>query len=250
MKKILSLLAVVLLGAGAVSAQFMCSEQGTVFTYTMTNYESTENPTDEYTSTVEAVDTDASGVISARIVEAHKVQGNIFGAEMKTYSTYTYNPATELTILVMSSADDAKKELVDMIVESARMGGQPVSDSQIEELSNAIRVKGDLSLELPATPDPAAKVANKSLKMSLGPQTFSTSLWNIKYEGFEDVEVPAGKFENCMKVSFELKQTSPEATEKKYCTAWFAKGIGIVKSIDADKKGKVLGEEVLKSIKK
>lgn len=250
MKKYIVIIAAALLGTVTASAQYMCAEQGTVLTYMVTNHESSENPTEEYTSTVETVSTDASGVVLARMVDAHKIPGNPFGAEMKSYSTYHYNPANELTILIMSSADDAKKEFVDMVIESVRMSGQPVSDSKLEELNNAIRVKGDLSLELPATPDPAAKVANKTLKMSLGPQTFSSSLWNVKYEGFEDVEVPAGKFEQCMKISFELKQTSPEGTDKKYCTAWFAKGIGTVKSIDTDKKGKVLAEDVLKSIKK
>ncbi|MCD4722720.1 MAG: hypothetical protein K8S13_23115 [Desulfobacula sp.] len=49
-------------------------------------------------------------------------------------------------------------------------------------------------------------------------------------EGFEDVEVPAGKFDNCMKVKAEFS-TEPDDTEY----WWWAKGIGEVKSVDCER---------------
>ncbi len=249
MKNIAALCAALVMGCGAASAQYLCQEQGTVMTYTETANRDGKSESADYTSTVISVETGADGVISTRLEELHKVPGNEL-AEIKSYSGYTYNPATGLTVDQMLSGTDYKDMMMNMMIEGARAAGQNVSESDIANLDKAIRVKGDLFLNLPAEPDPSAKVPNQAIKLNIETMSMSMNLWEVKYLGYEDLEVPAGKFDQCMKVSYVVKTTTPESNEKNYCTEWFAKGVGSVKSVTADKKGNVQSETVLKEIKK
>lgn len=248
MKKIATAIALLLCAATA-SAQYLCTEQGTVFTYAETATIDDKTTTTDYTATVESVSTADNGVVTARMLSVRKVPGNDF-AEIKTYSSYTYNPESKLSVYIPMTADDFKNDFITSMVDMARSQGQNVTDSDIAELDKAIRVKGELALELPETPDTAAKIPNKSLKMSVATQTMSFNLWEAKYLGFETVTVPAGTYENCFKMSYVQKVNSPEGVEKTYCTSWFAKGIGEVKTIEADKKGNVKTTTELKSIGK
>ena len=48
----------------------------------------------------------------------------------------------------------------------------------------------------------------------------------IEVEGFEDIEVPAGKFQECLKIRIKTKWDSG----KEYVEyVWLAKGVGLVK---------------------
>ncbi|MDE6120519.1 MAG: DUF3108 domain-containing protein, partial [Muribaculaceae bacterium] len=64
------------------------------------------------------------------------------------------------------------------------------------------------------------------------------------YKGFEEVETPAGKF-NCVKVEFQRKEAMGGPVVTNNITRWYAQGIGMVKMISADKKGKINAETVL-----
>ena len=173
----------------------------------------------DQTTTVEEVTTAENGVVSARLLTVQKIPGNDF-AEIKSYSSYTYDPATQLTVFIPMTAEDFKNDFINTMVEMARSQGQNVTDSDIAELDKAIRVKGELSLELPEAPDTTAKIPNKSLKMSIATQTMSFNIWEAKYLGFETVTVPAGTYENCFKMSYVQKINTPEGVEKNYCTSW------------------------------
>lgn len=250
MKSIITLCAAVILGCGASMAQYMCRQQGTVLTYTEAATVEKETISEDFTATVISVETDDMGLLINRIEEVHKVPGNAL-AEVKNYNGFTFNPATSLTTYDMMSGDDFKAQLLDMIKMSAEAAGQFVSDSDMAELKKSVRVSGDLSLPLPGDPDLLSqKVANQSIKVNIATQSMSMNLWEVKYLGYEDVEVPAGKFEQCLKVSYVIRQTSPEGNEKQYVTEWYAKEVGVVKSVNADKKGNVVAEQVLKSIQK
>ncbi|MCM1066595.1 MAG: hypothetical protein NC418_03360 [Muribaculaceae bacterium] len=250
MKKLIVAMLALVGAAGMASAQYLCTEQGTVFVFSEKAQDAEGKDYEaDYKTTVESVSTDADGLVSTRLRSVHKVPGNDL-AEIVGYSGYTYNPADQLTVYIALTGEDYKKMIIDMIVDAARSAGQAVGESDIAELEKSFRVKGDLTLPLPENPDPAAKVPNKSIKISAGPQTMSMNLWEAKYQGFETVTVPAGTFENCLKVTYVQKINSPEGVEKKWCTSWFAKGYGEVKSTEADKKGNIKGETVLKEVKK
>lgn len=249
MKKIVITLAAIACCTAAASAQYMCTEQGTVLTYTETAVHDGQELTVDSKSTVIEVTTDANGVITSRFENIQGVPGNDL-AEIKSYSSATYDPATGLTTDIVLTGDSWRDAILDLIVEAARSQGANVSDSDIEKLRGAIRTKGEITLPIPAEPVEGDVIPKSSIKMTVETQTMTMNLWEGKYLGYETVEVPAGTFENCVKVSYVRKSSSPEGNEKVWVTDWFAKGIGSVKTIEADKKGKQTGSTVLKSIKK
>jgi hypothetical protein len=71
---------------------------------------------------------------------------------------------------------------------------------------------------------------------------------NRKVEAVENLTTPAGTFE-CYKISFDVA-TKMMINVKSKGVEWFAKGIGMVKNETYDSNGKLLGSNVLTSIKK
>lgn len=53
-------------------------------------------------------------------------------------------------------------------------------------------------------------------------------------EGIENVTVPAGTFNDCLKIKIKVTLTSPEETEIEEITMFFAKGVGMVKEISQE----------------
>ena len=204
-KAIAALVVLMSMGATAASAQYMCSKQGTVFTYLEKVLEGEQKGEIESVTTVISVSS-ADGIETSVLEEVQKISDFV---ELKTSNSYTYNPETGLTVYNMLEGEEYKKTIINMLVDAARATGTPVSDSNIAELDKSITTKGALVLDLPAEADPATKIPNKSLKLNMGPTQMSMNLWDTKYAGYEDVEVPAGKFENCLKVTYVLKTTSP-----------------------------------------
>ena len=69
--------------------------------------------------------------------------------------------------------------------------------------------------------------------------TMSMNFWEGKNLGTESVTTEAGTFD-CVKISYVQRTSSPGGNEKRNVTEWYAKGIGLVRSIDTDKKGNIL----------
>lgn len=249
MKKITALGMAIMLGCVAASAQYMCTEAGTVMKFKSTSEVDGKQVENSSTETVDSVWTDADGLENVRILTIEKVPGNDF-AEIKTYSYYSYNPADKLTIYKMMTGDEYKRVMLNQIEEEVRAQGQVLSADDRAKIEDGFRVKGELDLNLPAEIDPAAKVPNRTIKISMGTMTMSMSLWEVKYAGFESVTVPAGTYEDCLKVTYVFKMNTPAGVEKSYATSWFAKGLGEIKTVMADKKGNVKSEGVLESISK
>lgn len=249
MKYFAILCAALIAGCGMASAQYVNLEPGTVLTYTETAKVEKDTYTSDFTSTVADVTTGEDGVVSVTLNEVHKVPGNDL-AEVKATDFYTYNPADGLTTHYVLRGEDYKNQIIDFMIQAANSQGQYPTDSQIDELRKEFKVKGDLVLPLPANVTDDAKIANSSVKINAGTTSMSMNLWEGKYLGKESVEVPAGNFDDCEKVSFVLKTTSPQGNERKTITTWYAKGVGVVKQVSTDKKGTELESTLLKSIKK
>jgi hypothetical protein len=90
------------------------------------------------------------------------------------------------------------------------------------------------------------KIAFSSSGMTMMNMTFSLS--NRKVESVESVTTPAGTFE-CYKITFDVA-TKMMINVKTKGAEWYAKGVGLVKSETYDSNGKLLGSNVLASIKK
>lgn len=82
-----------------------------------------------------------------------------------------------------------------------------------------------------------------------------TGAGSIRLESVEDVQVPAGKFNGCLKFSTSSENKKDDGSyEKDDYTAWLAQGVGIVKEIsiateyDAETKEMSVSEETLQLV--
>lgn len=90
------------------------------------------------------------------------------------------------------------------------------------------------------------KISFSSGGMTVMNMTFNVS--NRKVEAVENLTTPAGTFE-CYKISFDMA-TKMMVNVKTKGVEWYAKGVGMVKSESYSTDGKLLGSNVLTSIKK
>ncbi|RLD72009.1 MAG: hypothetical protein DRJ10_19000 [Bacteroidetes bacterium] len=90
----------------------------------------------------------------------------------------------------------------------------------------------------------AIKISNSGVKI----MTMTVNVTNRKVEGFEKITTPAGTFD-CVKISFdsEMKMIFKIKTSS---IQWFCKDIGVVKSENYNKKGKLDGSTMITKITK
>lgn len=236
----------VLAGCASASAQYFPTVKGTVLSSTATAVE--EKHTSTSVSTVEESATDGAGVITVRIKAVESSPEGGFGG-ITSYTNCSYNPADSVTTIVMQTAEDFKEMICDILKKGAESQGQYVSDTDMNDLRKKMKVKGEIVLKLSPGMTEGTKLPNQTLRMDMGEARMTMNLWEGKVLGKESVEVPAGKYDDCLKISYVIRQTSPDGTQKQYITEWYAEGVGSVKQVLTDKKGKVLGEQVLDSVK-
>lgn len=246
MKKYLLIASALFLGCFAASAQYMPSEKGTVLTYKSSDVES--NKEDTYHARVTDVVTADNGVVTATVVETHKVEGTAFG-ELDQTTTFSYDPATEVTTNTLLTADEFKRVTLLSIREMLSQSGQFVSDQQMAELENSFKPKGDMEVPIPAKVADEEAFANSAIRASFMGMSVGVKIVKGKYLGYEEIEVPAGKF-NCVKLTYTLAYIGQGAEPDKKITSWYAPGVGLVKQVAANKKDKPVGEDVLISIEK
>lgn len=248
MKKLFTL-ATLALAALAANAQYLCTQQGTVLTYQrVAQLEDDKTDESTVTMTVLEVTTAPDGIVSVRVEEEAPIPGMPM-AKNKEYSTSTFNPADTTTVIYIAGADESKAAIIEMIKNEAASAGQTLGESQLAELEKGISVKGELSIALNPNQAPGTKLPNKTLRMRLGPTNFTLNLWEGKIGEKETITTPAGTFE-CLKVTYTQKMNMAGNTQKFYVTDWYAEGVGCVRSINAEKDGKVLAKSELQSIKK
>ena len=245
MKYIINLAAALVLGCTAASAQYMPTTEGKTFVTTQKITEG--NVESDINGTVISVQTAADGVLTARVEEKETIPGDLFSGEMSTFSTYSYNPADKVTTYTMMTADDFKAFIVDMLVQAASASGHTPTEQDLIELNKAMKVRGELSMPLPDEPEMDATFDKSILRCTMGTQNMTITISKGVYKGFEEIETPAGKF-NCLKVEYATKRAMGGPVENLLSTTWFAKGVGVVKTVDTDKKGKVISEQTLKSL--
>lgn len=247
MKKILLLTLAIIGACSAASAQYFCTEKGKTLFYKETDNSGKETNEFMVKSTVLDVVTDADGTISAVVETAEPIPDQPLG-EVKTQSDYYYNPKTDITKIVMMSGENFKKFVMDMIKESFVAAGRYMSDNEIADLEKAITTKGAAEIEINPAAAADSKIANSTLRLSAGQMTMIMNVWDAKFLGTESITVEAGTFD-CVKVSYTQRMSTPNENIKKFYTDWYAKGIGLIRSIETDKKGNVLIEQSLRLVK-
>lgn len=224
------------------SAQYAPTKAGQKFTYSVTD--KANNKSSEISVFVDSVYTSAEGTFAITrtvIPNDNPLADNI---EIKGISSYTTADAPT-TVYVMRG-EDFKEFILNMTAEAIRQSGQG-TEAQIKEMAEMFKPKGDLKLELDPKAEPGTKIPNSRLRLDVGPQVMTMVISNGVIEGNEDVATEAGTF-SCLKISYQMRSTSPEGTSKDYITAWYAPGIGAVKEVKADKRGEVQSEQVISAI--
>lgn len=235
-------LAAAMLMTLAASAQYAPTKQGMTLTYTNTNTEA--NKTLESVDVVEAIEC-TDGTTTVHIKSTLK-SGDINGdLEMNSKSVYTTPDAP--TKVIMMTGDEFKEFILKTIKMGLEEAGQ-FNPSQFDEITKAFKAKGELSLELNPAGATGDKIPTSKLRLDMGMQGATMFLSKGLIAGYESISTEAGTFDKCIKVTYEESQNSPQGAEKAYVTAWYAPEVGLVKEIKADKKGKVLEEQTLKSI--
>lgn len=109
------------------------------------------------------------------------------------------------------------------------------------EIPADIQVSGN-NMEIPSNPKPGDILPDAyiemALKMGFVNLKSASQVTNRKVEAIEPVSVKAGAFETC-KFTSEVNSTAMGLKAKSNMVEWYAKGIGLVKSENYDKNGKL-----------
>lgn len=115
-----------------------------------------------------------------------------------------------------------------------------------------LQVTGN-NLEIPNNPIPGQTLPDASVEMALkmGFMTMKTSVTvtNRKVESIEDITVTAGTFK-AYKFSSNVNTVAMGIKANTSSNEWYAKGIGVVKSISLDSKGEKLSSMELVEVRK
>lgn len=115
-----------------------------------------------------------------------------------------------------------------------------MKDMEMEISGDAMEFPNDLS---PGQNLPDGKMEMKASMNGMALMTMKFSITNRKVEAAESVTTPAGTFD-CIKMTQETEVQSIFKMKSKTAT-WYAKGVGMVKTENYDKNGKVEGSSVL-----
>lgn len=234
-------LALAFIGATA-SAQYVCTEKGTVLKYKETAEEAS---VDTY-NTITAID-EADGKTIVTFTQTVPVPNSPFG-EVVTTCTASFEAPDKPTTIVEVSAEGFRNQMIEIFKAQFEAAGQ--YNAQVMAELEKLNAKGELKLVLNPAATAGEVIEPSKLTMDMGPQRMSMAYSNGAVAGFETVKVPAGTFDNCIKITYADRVVMPGNTEKLFATAWYAPGVGLVKEENADKKGKVLKTTELTEIVK
>lgn len=242
MKKLL-LITMAALAIAPAQAQYFNTEKGHQSTYSSMAVNDKDTIRIETTVTVKEISTGADGKITSVVEQVSPIPGNALAKHTET-QTFHYDPAKDITTIIVSDAESTKAEMIETIRTQAESAGHIPTESEMAELTGMLKVKGELSIDIDPKAALDTKLPNKTLRVNMGPETFTFNLWEGKVKGKESVTTAAGTFE-CFKLTYTMKINMGANSQKFYVTEWYAPGVGLVKSINADKKGNILASEEL-----
>ena len=131
-----------------------------------------------------------------------------------------------------------------------RFGG--VSSEQMGMMNGMVRIDGDY-LEVPDNPDAGQMLPDAHMTLNVGESDSTEAFMKIKYditnrkaEGYETVETEAGSFK-ALKISYDVNTKIVVNIQSKVAE-WFVEGVGVVKTEQYNKKGKLQGYSLMTSL--
>lgn len=154
----------------------------------------------------------------------------------------------DLTRIILMSGEAMKAQIQQAVAAELHKKKDAQSEKKLQKLQKQIQVEGSLSIPLKtnAKQGETFPECNFSLKVMFVKMT--CTLKDGKYEGYETIDTPAGAY-HCLKVSYAVKSVMMLVSEMVYVTEWYAPNVGLVKSEERNKKGKIISSQMLTSIK-
>lgn len=164
--------------------------------------------------------------------------------------TYTYKARydanTGESVITVFDSESMRKAVAGLVAKAATGAGMSLSDEIMKSVESQIKVNGEIDIVI----DPAAKsgspMRSSEIKIKTKDLNAKISLTG-KYLGFETITVPAGTFD-CVKVEYTMTSALPNEDLPKTVTAWFAEGIGEVRTVSKHLETGVTEEQVLTEI--
>ncbi len=227
MKKLIlfTLFVIIALGLNAQEI-FFPTKEGTVLTYQSFDKKDKLSSTVKYTIT----------------------QLSIRGSDMDiTYQVESIDPKDKLVfkeeITIQQKGDKLYFDMSNFINKAAFQ--------QDGSIPAEIEITGN-NLEVPSNPNPGDVLPDASVEMAMKigfvNMKMSANVTNRKVEAIEDITVAAGTFKG-YKFSSEVNSTVMGIKVNSKNTDWYAKGIGIVKSENYDRNGKLQSRTELIEVK-
>ncbi len=239
MKAIIASAAAILLACSA-SAQYAPVKEGMVLNYKINITEGNQ----EAFSTDSVLSVSNDGTTTTVLIKSCLHTDNPLVGDITMNTTSTYTTPDAPTIVMLMSGEEYRELTLKSVRIMLEEAGQ-YSSSKLEEVAEMLKAKGDLTLSLNPKGAPGEKIPNSRLRLDMGMQALNKFVSNGTIVGYEDVTVEAGTFNNCIKVHYEQRETTPDGSSKEYITAWYAPEIGLVKEESADKKGNISSTQQL-----
>lgn len=234
-------------GALCASAQYCPTAIGTVLEY-VENDSQPVQAVKNITLTADSIYQQGDQTV-VRMLEHTDIPGSLkTEPDSYAYAYYNASDAQSPTQYVLMSADQLKEIMVATIRDEIASSGQSVSESDFNEAIAMVRPSGKLALTLDPAAAPDTKIPNTSLRVNIGTVSVSFHISNGKVLGKENVTVPAGTYDDCLKVTYILKNNTPDGSIKSYVTEWYAQGVGLVRQEAKDKNGQIQSVQELKRV--
>jgi hypothetical protein len=226
MKKIISSSAVLILLLANLSAQnctmYFPSKVGTVLKYVYS--EKVDKPVSSCTYKLVSQETQGKFLIN-------NIAGESFDKKDKSKMTFTF-----------TSKCDGNSFYIDMKSFLSGMDVKNFSDFKIESSE----------LQIPLGLTAGQKLNDGWINMSMQTESpvsmgFKTTITNRVVDGFEEITTPAGTFK-CAKILYDSQTEAMFMKTTNRVVEWYSVNIGLVRSETYDKKGKLMGFNVLSSI--
>ncbi len=231
MRKFVCMIAALLAGYTTMEAQYFCTEQGAELHYVIYDEagQSTANETVTVTN-VQKKGNNESVVYFSKIVENKTKHNTSYTLYNWSYDGYN-SVCTEDLMYGPYIASDADPAVYN---EEIRLA-----------LQTDRKFKGDNSFMLQDALKGGEEMPQRSYAWQDGVVKNEVTITGTACLGYERISTTAGRFFDCLKISYLKRTKVLLKTKTVRVTEWYAKGVGLVQSESFDLKGKPAGKMIL-----
>lgn len=224
------LLLVCMLSAIATSAQYCSIQKGQKLYYeVLTGKKRTET----YTSVVNVEKVNDSTFITLGDFMPkmnEKMKDTLF------YQKVAY--ANNNTLIYLQDGESMKGNMLGMMAAALNKNDMTAAKEKFD-------VNGQICLLLSEKQKKGDKIKVNEMSIRIKPVTMTVSMKG-QYEGTETVSTLAGRFD-CVKVTYSMKVKFFMFSDESLVTEWYAKGVGLVKHEEKNRKS---GQKIIKTLTK